>query len=93
MVEAGWITRDRTSPMLATWLCRVRALTNALPASIPPSSSKASTAPVPLGAMVRPSSYQGEVGESGVVHRGDAGVPGQELGDLLRVGHMAFNTQ
>ena len=49
-VEAGWMTRLRTSPMLATWLCSSRASTNFLPASIPPCSSKASTAPPPLGA-------------------------------------------
>ena len=30
VVEAGWITRQRTSPMLATWLCSSSASTNAL---------------------------------------------------------------
>ncbi len=35
VVDAGWITSERTSPMLATWLCRVSALTNFLPASTP----------------------------------------------------------
>ena len=62
VVDAGWITSDRTSPMFATWLCRVSALTNAFPASMPPASSNASTAPVPLGASFFPSSYHGEVG-------------------------------
>ena len=62
VVDAGWMTSERTSPMLATWLCSVRALTNALPASTPPASSNASTAPVPLGASFFPSSYHGEVG-------------------------------
>ena len=33
VVDAGWITSERTSPMLATWLCSFSALTNALPAS------------------------------------------------------------
>ena len=69
VVDAGWITSDRTSPMLATWLCSVSALTNALPASTPPASSNASTAPVPLGASFFPSSYHGELGRPGVVDR------------------------
>ena len=56
------ITSDRTSPMLATWLCSLSALTNDLPASTPPASSKDSTAPVPRGASFRPRSYQGELG-------------------------------
>ena len=30
VVDAGWITRLRTSPMLATWLCSSSASTNAL---------------------------------------------------------------
>ena len=45
VVLAGWITRLRTSPMLATWLCSVSASTNWLPASRPPSISNASTEP------------------------------------------------
>ncbi|SLI18946.1 Uncharacterised protein [Mycobacteroides abscessus subsp. abscessus] len=62
MVEAGWITSERTSPMLATWLCRVSASTNRLPASTPPASSNPITAPVPFGARLRPRSYHGEDG-------------------------------
>ena len=62
VVEAGWITSERTSPMLATWLCSVRASTNALPAGTPPASSNASTAPVPLGANFFASSCHGELG-------------------------------
>ena len=50
VVEAGWITRLRTSPMLATWLCSSSASTNFWPASLPPCSSKVSTAPAPFGA-------------------------------------------
>jgi hypothetical protein len=35
VVLAGWITRLRTSPMLATWLCSSSASTKRLPASLP----------------------------------------------------------
>ena len=45
VVLAGWITRLRTSPMLATWLCSSSASTNFLPASRPPSIWNASTEP------------------------------------------------
>jgi MFS family permease len=45
VVEAGWMTRLRTSPMLATWLCSSRPSTNFLPASRPPLISNAGTEP------------------------------------------------
>ncbi len=48
--------------MLATWLCSSSASTNRLPASTPPAISKASTAPTPRGAYLRPRSYQGLLG-------------------------------
>ena len=50
VVDAGWMTRLRTSPMLATWLCSSSASTKRLPASTPPAISKASTPPTPRGA-------------------------------------------
>ena len=49
VVLAGWITRLRTSPMLARWLCSSSASTNRLPASTPPRRSNATTAPAPPG--------------------------------------------
>ena len=62
VVDAGWITRDRTSPMFATWECRLSASTNAIPASLPPSSTKPSTEPAPRGAYFRARSCHGEDG-------------------------------
>ena len=43
--SAGWITRLRTSPMLATWLWSWSASTKRWPASAPPLISKAGTEP------------------------------------------------
>ena len=93
MVDAGWITSERTSPMLATWLCSSSALTKALPASMPPASSKDSTAPVPLGARLLPRSYQGELGQPGVVDDAHLVAAGEELGDPLGVGDVALDPQ
>lgn len=56
------MTSERTSPMLATWLCSFSAFTNALPASTPPANSNDSTAPVPLGASFFARSCHGEPG-------------------------------
>ena len=43
------MTSERTSPMLATWLCSSRPSTNRRPASRPPVISNESTAPAPAG--------------------------------------------
>ena len=45
VVLAGWMTRLRTSPMLATWLCSASASTNFWPASLPPAMTNAGTEP------------------------------------------------
>ncbi len=52
VVDAGWIASERTSPMLATWLCSDSPSTKRWPASSPPTISKASTAPAPWGAYL-----------------------------------------
>ena len=54
VVEAGWMTSVRVSPTLARWLQSSTDSTNARPASRPPRTPKAKTAPgpaweVPLG--------------------------------------------
>ena len=59
VVDAGWITSERTSPMLATCEWSSRASTKRLPASAPPARLNATTAPVPLGPYLRPRSYHG----------------------------------
>ena len=69
VVDAGWITRLRTSPMLATWLCSSSASTNRLPASSPPSISNASTAPAPRGAYFCAQLVPRAGRQAGVVHR------------------------
>ena len=61
-MEAGWITSERTSPMLATCECSTSASTNRLPASRPPSISKATMAPAPRGAYLRASAFHGDDG-------------------------------
>ncbi len=45
VVDAGWMARLRTSPMLATWLCRSRPSTKRWPASLPPLITNAGTEP------------------------------------------------
>ena len=49
VVDAGWMTSERTSPMLARWLCSSSASTKRLPASRPPLSTNAGTEPAPFG--------------------------------------------
>jgi len=49
VVEAGWITSDFASPMLAKWLTKVSASMNFTPASKPPLMPKARSAPAPRG--------------------------------------------
>ena len=85
VVDAGWMTSDLTSPMLATWLCSSRPSTNRLPASIPPAISKLRTAPVPLGAYVRPRSYHGLPRQTCVVDLLDLVAGGEIFRDGLRV--------
>ena len=93
VVDAGWMTSERTSPMLARWLNSVSELTNSRPASTPPLSSNESTAPTPLGAYLLAAAYQGRGRQARVVHRGDILVVLEPLGDLLRVLHVALDAQ
>jgi hypothetical protein len=62
VVDAGWMTRLRTSPMLARWLNSCSESTSARPASTPPFSSKERTAPTPRGAYRFAAAYDGLVG-------------------------------
>src|SRR6185312_3021737 len=58
VVEAGWMTSERTSPMFARLECSSRPSTKARPAASPPAISNASTAPMPFGPYFRPRSCQ-----------------------------------
>ena len=49
VVVAGWMTSERTSPTLATWLNSLSALMNFAPLSRPPFSPKVNPLPAPLG--------------------------------------------
>ena len=62
VVDAGWMTSERTSPMLARWLNSDRLFTNSRPASTPPLSSNDRTAPTPFGAYLFAAAYHGEEG-------------------------------
>ena len=93
VVDAGWMIRLRTSPMLARWLNSVTFSTSARPASTPPLSSNDSTAPTPFGAYLLAAAYHGLDGRPGVVDRGDVVVVLEPLGDLLRVLHVALDAQ
>src|SRR5665811_1417387 len=59
VVDAGWMTSERTSPMFATCECSSSAETNACPAAEPPSISNASTAPAPRGVYFLAASCHG----------------------------------
>ena len=56
VVEAGWMTRDLASPMLATTGRSCTPSAKARPASYPPLMTKESRPPVPSGAYFLPSS-------------------------------------
>ena len=93
VVDAGWMIRLRTSPILARWLNRLTPSTKARPASTPPRNSNDRTAPTPLGAYFFARSCHGLEGRPGVVHRCDVVLAVQPLGDRLRVFDVALDPQ
>ena len=56
---AGWITKDLASPTLAKCENILKFSIKALPASLPPLSSKVKTAPHPLGSNFEASLWSG----------------------------------
>ena len=59
VVDAGWMTSERTSPMLATLVCSSRASRTPDRPRRRRRCSNARTAPAPLGAYFWPRSYHG----------------------------------
>ena len=90
VVEAGWMTSVRASPMFARWLTQLAPISmNASPAARPPVDAEREHRARPLRAgSAPPGRGAGAIGQSGVAHPGHPRVGLQPLGDRAGVGDV-----